>query len=42
VTALARACGGRRIDYDCFVTDQPLDDMLWRYLSNRARLARVR
>ena len=42
VTALARALGDRRIDYDCFITDRPLDDMLWRYLSNRARLARVR
>ncbi|NIR28758.1 MAG: DUF58 domain-containing protein [Gammaproteobacteria bacterium] len=42
VAALARACGDRRIDYECFVTDRPLDDMLWRYLSNRARLARVR
>lgn len=42
VAALARLCGDRRIDYDCFVTDRPLDDMLWRYLSNRARLARVR
>lgn len=42
VAALARACGDRRIDYDCFVTDRPLDDLLWRYLSNRARLARVR
>lgn len=42
VAALSRACGNRRIDYDCFVTDRPLDDMLWRYLSNRARLARVR
>ncbi len=42
VEALARACGDRRIDYDCFVTDRPLDDMLWRYLSNRARMARVR
>lgn len=42
VAALARACGDRRIDYDCFITDRPLDDMLWRYLSTRARLARVR
>lgn len=42
VSALARACGDRQIDYECFVTDRPLDDMLWRYLSNRARLARVR
>lgn len=42
VAALSRALGDRRIDYDCFVTDRPLDDMLWRYLSNRARLARVR
>jgi len=42
VDALTRALGDRRIDYDCFVTDRPLDDMLWRYLSNRARLARVR
>lgn len=42
VSALSRALGDRRIDYDCFVTDRPLDDMLWRYLSNRARLARVR
>ena len=42
VEALSRALGDRRIDYDCFVTDRPLDDMLWRYLSNRARLARVR
>lgn len=42
VDALSRALGDRRIDYDCFVTDRPLDDMLWRYLSNRARLARVR
>lgn len=42
VAALARHCGDRRIDYDCFVSDRPLDDMLWRYLSNRARLARVR
>lgn len=42
VDALTRSLGDRRIDYDCFVTDRPLDDMLWRYLSNRARLARVR
>lgn len=42
VDALTRALGDRRIDYDCFVTDRPLDDMLWRYLSNRARMARVR
>ncbi len=42
VDALSRDLGDRRIDYDCFVTDRPLDDMLWRYLSNRARLARVR
>jgi uncharacterized protein (DUF58 family) len=42
VAALTRALGDRRIDYDCFVTDRPLDDMLWRYLSHRARLARVR
>ena len=42
VDTLARACRDRRIDYDCFVTDRPLDDMLWRFLSNRARLARVR
>lgn len=42
VAALSRACGERRIDYDCFVTDRPLDDVLWRYLSTRARLARVR
>lgn len=42
VESLARACRDRRIDYDCFVTDQPLDELLWRYLSNRARLARVR
>lgn len=42
VDSLSRDLGDRRIDYDCFVTDKPLDDMLWRYLSNRARLARVR
>ena len=42
VEALSRALGDRRIDYDCFMTDHPLDGMLWRYLSTRARLSRVR
>jgi uncharacterized protein (DUF58 family) len=42
VAALTKACGERQLDYTCLPTDQPLDAVLMRYLSDRARLARVR
>ncbi len=38
--ALGEALGARRIDYARFVTDQPLDHLLHRYLSGRARSRR--
>ena len=42
IDALRHASGGRGIDYACFDTSQPLDHILFRYLSERARLAHVR
>ncbi len=42
VQALSRACGERHIDFACLYTDQPLDSMLFQYLSQRARLVRTR
>ena len=39
---LRHASGGRGIDYACFDTSQPLDHILFRYLSERARLSHVR
>lgn len=42
VDALDRGCRERGMDYACLVTDRPLDEMLWHYLSQRARLSRVR
>lgn len=42
IAALATGSVERAIDYTCLVTDQPLDEMLWHYLSQRDRLARVR
>jgi len=40
--ALSRACGEHEVDYTCFDTATPLDHVLFRYLSQRARWARVR
>lgn len=34
--------GSRAIDYSCFTTDKPLDELLFKYLSTRARLAKTR
>ncbi len=42
VEILARTCGEHGIDYACFDTGMPLDHVLYRYLSQRARQARVR
>lgn len=42
IDSLRRASGGRGIDYACFDTSQPLDHILFRYLSERARLSHVR
>ena len=42
INALRHASGGRGVDYACFDTSQPLDHILFRYLSERARLAHVR
>lgn len=42
IDALRHASGGRGIDYACFDTAQPLDHILFRYLSERARLSHVR
>lgn len=39
VNACAKGCGDHGIDYACFDTAQPLDHLLFRYLSQRARLA---
>ncbi len=39
---LAKGCGEHRVDFAGFDTDQPLDHALFRFLSNRARLARKR
>ncbi|MEM7252919.1 MAG: DUF58 domain-containing protein [Pseudomonadota bacterium] len=38
---LEKACGSRRIDYAAFSCEEPLDAMLFHYLSRRARLART-
>ena len=42
IETLRRNLGGRGIDYACFDTSQPLDHVLFRYLSQRARLSHVR
>jgi len=42
IETLEKACGERRTDYAFFGTEMPLDHMLFRYLSDRVRLARVR
>ncbi|MDX1656047.1 MAG: DUF58 domain-containing protein [Candidatus Competibacteraceae bacterium] len=42
ITALGQACGARQTDYGQFTTDQPLDRILFHYLSDRVRLTRVR
>ena len=42
IAALSKGCTERGIDYAPLVSDQPLDEMLWHYLSQRDRLARVR
>lgn len=42
IEALGKACGERHTDYAFFGTNMPLDHMLFRYLSDRVRLARVR
>jgi len=42
ISALQTLCNERRIDYACFNTAMPLDHALFRYLSQRARLARRR
>lgn len=42
IASLRRDLGGRGIDYACFDTSQPLDHVLFRYLSERARLSHVR
>jgi len=41
-SSLETICNERRIDYACFNTTMPLDHALFRYLSQRARLARRR
>lgn len=42
IAALQLDLGSRAIDYSCFTTDQPLDHLLFQYLSTRARLAKTR
>lgn len=42
IDTLQKRLGGSGIDYAFFTTDQPLDHALFRYLSDRQRLARVR
>ena len=42
IDTLSRACGSRQTDYGFFASDQPLDQLLFRYLSDRARFARIR
>jgi uncharacterized protein (DUF58 family) len=42
VAALASRCTENRIDYALFDTGRPLDDALFRYLSTREKLIRVR
>ncbi len=42
IAALGKGCTERGIDYAPLVSDRPLDEMLWHYLSQRDRLARVR
>lgn len=42
IQALQQQCGARQTDYGCFGTDQPLDQILFRFLSDRAQFARVR
>ena len=42
IDSLKRRCGSRQMDYSLFATDQPLDRMLFRYLSDRVQFARVR
>ena len=42
VTSLERTCGERGVDFACFETAQPLDFVLYRYLSDRIRRSRVR
>ena len=42
IETLRKGCRERDMDYACLVTDQPLDEMLWHYLFQRARLSRVR
>lgn len=39
---LSRGCGEHQVDYACFDTAMPLDHLLFRYLSQRAKWARVR
>ena len=42
IDALGAGLGARRVEYACVTTDQPLDNVLYTYLSERARRARVR
>jgi uncharacterized protein (DUF58 family) len=42
IEALRRGCGTAGVDYACFDTSQSLDHVLFRYLTERARLSRVR
>jgi hypothetical protein len=42
VETLTRLMGDNRIDYAFFDTSTPLDVALFKYLSNRVRLSRVR
>jgi uncharacterized protein (DUF58 family) len=41
VDALHTGLRERGMDHACLLTDRPLDEMLWHYLSQRARLARL-
>jgi hypothetical protein len=40
--ALSKLLGQNRIDYSLFDTSKPIDQALFRYLSSRERLARIR
>lgn len=42
ISELQAGLGARRIDYRCAVSDQPLDRVLFEYLSSRARLMKSR
>ena len=42
IAELRRQLGNNRVDYAFFDTSQPLDHLLFRYLSDRARLAHTR